>query len=157
MATTFKDKDGREWALALDVAAVEKLEARVEGFKIDGLLLSDGLFALFDAPLRFVRVLWVLCEGQAERHGVTPEQFGAALDWSALDVAGDAFTDALVLFTPRHRRAGAAAAVAEVREQRPETDRRTAERVRAIVRRELLSAPATSAPASSDSTPAPPG
>lgn len=157
MATTFLDREKREWALALDVATVEKLEARIEGFKIDGLLLSDGLFKLFDAPVRFVRVLWVLCDAQAERHGVTPEAFGAALDGPALDAAGDAFTDALVLFTPRHRRAGAAAAVAEVRAQQPETDRRTAERVRALVRRELLSAPAGSAAGSSDSTPAPPG
>lgn len=155
----FKDRLNREWVLALDVATIERLESRVPGFQLDGLLTGDasGLYALFEAPVKFVRLLWLLVEAQAARTGAEPEAFGAAMDGPALDRAAEAFTDALVDFSPRHRRAALKAMVAQVREMQPETDQRIDSAVRGLVVRELRSTLATSAAGSSDSTPAPPG
>ncbi|VTR92818.1 Uncharacterized protein OS=Isosphaera pallida (strain ATCC 43644 / DSM 9630 / IS1B) GN=Isop_2427 PE=4 SV=1 [Gemmata massiliana] len=101
----FKDLEGREWGVALHVRAVERVEERT-GVEI-GALLRDkfaGLFELFGSPARFVRVLWVLVEGQAEKLKVTPEQFGESLGGDALEAAYTAFVGALSDFFPSRLR-----------------------------------------------------
>lgn len=167
----FKDKAGRQWFLELDLPLIELLEARVEGFKVDELLGKDaiGLYALFDDAPRLVRVLWLMLESQAGKLGVVPEEFGRSLPRNVLDDAGDAFTDALVDFTPRHRRAGLRAVVAKVRQMQPEADKAMAAKVDRLVTARMAEAlasdptdeepatPATSAAAFSESIPAPPG
>lgn len=150
---TFKDKTGREWVLELDVPAIKRLESRVAGFKIDGLLTEAGVFALFEDAPRFVDALWVLVERQAADAGVGQEQFAEALPGHVLDAAGVAFVGALVAFTPSHRRRAVAALVAKI----PELVDRATDDAIARINAAALSTPATGAAGSSGSAPAPPG
>lgn len=104
MATTFKDTANREWSLSIDVFLLEQVENRT-GVKI-GQLLNNNAAALIDLlnePVKFVRVLWVLVEEQAEKAGVKPEQFGRALAGEALGEAANAFMEALAFFSPRRQ------------------------------------------------------
>jgi hypothetical protein len=102
---TFRDRHNREWVLDLDVYGVEQIHKRTE-VRIDQLIANKaaGLEELMSDPVKFVRVLWVLVEEQAERAGVTPEQFGRSLAGDSLEAAADAFLEALQLFSPRRLR-----------------------------------------------------
>ncbi|MDY3555303.1 hypothetical protein R5W24_004444 [Gemmata sp. JC717] len=101
----FRDKVGREWALAIDVIAMEAVHQRT-GVKIWDLLKNElaELRALQSNPVTLVRVLYVLCEGQATQLGVSPEQFGRALDGDALVAGHDALIEAYADFSPSRLR-----------------------------------------------------
>ncbi|HEY1191911.1 MAG TPA: hypothetical protein VGE74_30045 [Gemmata sp.] len=101
----FRDNVQREWSIVIDVVEMEKVHQRT-GVTIWH-LLKDGLAelrALQANPILFVRVLYVLCEGQAEKLGVTPEQFGRGLSGDALSDAYEAFLGAYADFSPSHLR-----------------------------------------------------
>lgn len=58
---------------------------------------ADYLRLANDTTL-YVRVLWLLCSAQADRRGVTPEQFGRSLAGNAIDRATAALIAASVPF-----------------------------------------------------------
>jgi hypothetical protein len=69
------------------------------------MFLGDGAPSLFGNLLLLVRVLWVLCEQQAEGRKVTPEEFGKALRGDSLEEAGQALMGDIADFFPSGRRA----------------------------------------------------
>ncbi|MFO7971921.1 MAG: hypothetical protein R6U40_09240, partial [Desulfobacterales bacterium] len=58
---------------------------------------------LADDPVLLVDVLYVLCEEQAQRDGVSDEDFGRGLRGDALDAAARAFLEALADFCPSRK------------------------------------------------------
>jgi hypothetical protein len=72
MGRTWFDSSGRQWFVALDAAAVRMVE-QTTGVN----LLSD--FAAVAHAEKFAQVMFVLCERQAERRKMTPEEFALAL------------------------------------------------------------------------------
>lgn len=104
----FTDREGRQWPVSINVTAIKRCRALVD---VDiHALLNDGfqgLAALLADPCKLVDVIFVLCQGEAEKRGVTDEDFGAALAGDALMAATDAFLAELADFFPDPReRAG---------------------------------------------------
>jgi len=99
----FKDKAGREWRLALNVATVRSLRHELG---VD--LLSDDQGAIRDLagdPIALCEALWALIAGQAEEAGVSQLDFWEAMSDDSIDQATTAFLEALVDFFPTTRQA----------------------------------------------------
>lgn len=100
---SFKDTEGREWIVAVNVDAIKRVRTLVD---VDLLGAADGsLFRrLAGDPIVLVDVLFALCKPDADTRQVTDEQFGQAMGGDALDDATHALTAALVAFFPRSQR-----------------------------------------------------
>lgn len=98
----FTDAKGRNWFLSLTVGDQLHIQRETgvdvgKAFKsVDA--LSDMIFA---DPATLVKTLWVLCESQAEKANITPEQFGYGFDGATLEGATEALLEAIADFTPR--------------------------------------------------------
>lgn len=99
-SNTFVDLSGRTWMLEITAGALKRLREQV-GFDLATLVKQKlaALVDLLDDPERFVGALWVLCEQQAARFGLTPEQFPEGFGGSTLEAAGNAFVEAIALFS----------------------------------------------------------
>lgn len=104
----FTDANGRDWQVTLTVGLLRPL--RELGFGLDELKGTTVGGLAFAEPEKLVEVAWLLCEAQADKAGVTPEQFGAGFDGDTLDRFADAFMGAVLLFFPSLRRLGPALA-----------------------------------------------
>jgi hypothetical protein len=163
----FADRFNREWLVELDVAGFERVQKET-GVDLQAVVdelgalggRTEQIGALTRDPVRLVRVLWVLCERQAANKApaVAPEEFGRGFGGDAVEDASGALLDELVSFTPRRVRELLRAGLAQVKQER---DAATAKLLAAIeagaLRGDTPSTPATSAPVSSEPTPAPPG
>ncbi|HBJ34223.1 MAG TPA: hypothetical protein DDZ51_05545 [Planctomycetaceae bacterium] len=101
----FTDTENRRWNLSINVGTVKRVR---ELTNIDLLAILDRPQMLNDLagdPVRFVDVLFVIIKPQADSLDVSDEQFGEALDGSAIESATDAFLEALVDFFPGARKA----------------------------------------------------
>jgi hypothetical protein len=96
---TFTDADGREWTLRITLGRVPKL--REAGFDVDKLDDERAGFAALASPEPLGKVLWALCERQAEARTLTPEGFADGFDGPALFRAQDALMEAVADFTQR--------------------------------------------------------
>ncbi len=101
---SFKDKNGKEWHLALDAPMIRTIRKECEG--ID---LGDPQGKAYDRmvadPVLLVDVLWVLCREQASAAGVTDVQFGRALIGDTIEAATDAMLEVIADFFPPQSRA----------------------------------------------------
>lgn len=105
MSTSFKDTEGRDWHLSVTTWHLKAVRDRT-GVHL-GKLLDDGLRPfreLVGDPIAFVDVLYVLCQEQADKRGVTDQEFGRALGGDVLEAAGLAFEEAYLLFCPSRTR-----------------------------------------------------
>lgn len=106
MPRTFKDSAGREWLVEINPWTMQQVREKTD-FPLGKLL--DNKLALLktlmdDGGVLFFKVLYVLCEDQAKKIGVTNEHFGRSLDGDSLEGAFDAFWDAYADFSPSHLR-----------------------------------------------------
>lgn len=104
----FKDNAGRTWTLVIHVAAVKRVRALL-GLDLYSLVDDrfQGLAKLLADPVSLVDVLYVLARDEAEKLGISDEDFGAALAGDAIEAASTAFLEELVDFFPDPRvRAG---------------------------------------------------
>ena len=101
----FKDMEGREWMVNLNVTVLKRIRSDLDFDPLD----IDGGKALekmmFD-PVLLCNVLFLVCEKQAIDKGVTDEQFGESLGGDSIDDATKAYCEALADFTrnPRQRK-----------------------------------------------------
>jgi len=102
----FKDEQGRTWDLSagpvLNVASAKRVKdlRSVDLFK----LFSAEAERLFTDPALLVDVLFILCQRQADKAGVSDEQFGEGLVGDALERAANALMDAVADFFPQSKR-----------------------------------------------------
>lgn len=104
----FKDNAGRAWAIAVHVAAVKKVRGLL-GLDLYSLVDDrfQGLGKLLSDPVTLVDVLYVLCKDEADKLGVTDEDFGRAMAGDAIEHASAAFLEEFTDFFPDPRvRAG---------------------------------------------------
>lgn len=155
---TFKDNAGRTWTVAVNVAAVKRCRALV-GVDLYGLVDDGfaGLGKLLNDPVTLVDVLYVLCKDEADKQGITDEDFGRAMAGDALGAAADAFVEEFTDFFPDPRvRAGLKGVVEKGRAVAAlvlEESARRIERVDPASEARRLTASSGGAPASSASTP----
>ena len=107
----FKDRDGREWQVVLNVFQMKRVRAalgvdliNVIELDKDGQVRVDMIDKIANDPCLLVDILWVLVQDQARTLNVTDEQFGTALAGDAIENATKAFLDELVDFFPGARR-----------------------------------------------------
>lgn len=93
---------GRDWQLRLTAGALADVREDA-GVPLGELLAPDKAKDLAELVFghdaeRVVRVLWVLCEEQAQAAGVTDRQFGRLFDRDTLDAARQALAVAVTGF-----------------------------------------------------------
>lgn len=163
----FRDNSGRTWRVSLAVPDLKPL--RAIGVEVGKLLDANmkGLAALLDDPELLVAALFVLCSGQAEKAGVSEEDFGRAMGGDSLDHGSDAFVEALADFSRSQSRAVIRALAAKTKAVMGLVSQEALQELAKLDPTELTqlilrgasisSSSATSSPESSESTPAPGG
>ena len=105
---TFADHTGRVWTVTIHVTAVKRVRA-MAGVDLYGLVDEklEGIAKLLSDPCGLVDVLYVLCKDEADKLGVSDEDFGRSLGGDSLERASTAFLEELTDFFPDPRvRAG---------------------------------------------------
>ncbi len=159
MPATFRDGAGREWLVEIHAWGIKQVRQRT-GVNL-GTLHQNGfapLGELLGDVEKFVDVLYVLCAEQAEKRGVSDEQFGRSITGDAGEDAANAFMGAYELFCPADRRAVFRALIgknAEVKGAIVETALREIAAIDAAeaARKQISTIAASSSPASSAATP----
>lgn len=157
---TFRDNANREWAVEINTTAIKRVRGLID---LDLLSLIDdgfaGLGALLADPIRLVDTLYALCKPEADRLGISDEDFGRAMWGDAIGAGTDAFLAEFTDFFPDPRvRSALARMLASGRVIRDRVMERLGERIESLdldseARRLIGSSGA--APGSSDSTPGP--
>lgn len=103
---TFRDSAGRTWTVAINVATVKRVRARagVDLYALAG--KPDALGEFLSDPVAICDTLYVLCQDEAERAGVTDEAFGQALYGDAIHAATEALLEDLCDFFPNPAQRG---------------------------------------------------
>lgn len=157
---TFKDNAGRPWDVEINVAAVKRIRSLTGADLID---TAGVVPRLINDPVLLCDVIYAACKPQADARGVSDEDFGRAMAGDAIEHATEAMLDELVSFSrsPRDRAIlgrviKATNAAMERARDLVETRIDGGELDRAVDRAlaEFGSA-STTAPESSDATPAP--
>ena len=99
---TFRDNAGRTWAMSVDVAAIKRVRA-LAGFDLLSVMDGKAVDRLIADPVLLCDVLCAVCRPEAERLGVTDEDFGRAMAGDAIDHATQALLEELVSFCPNPR------------------------------------------------------
>lgn len=156
----FRDRNGKDWPVVIDVAAVKRVR-RLVGVDLYG-LIDDGLKPLgrlLADPVQLVDVLYVLCKDSADHASVSDEDFGRLFSGDTLGAASDAFVEEFTDFFPdAARRAAIGKVIGKARAVERLTTERLTTQVDAIDPASLadrLTGSSSASPASSESTPAP--
>lgn len=102
---TFHDSIGREWKIDINVSSYAKVKTECS-FDLLKLFAGgeSGVEDLLSNPPQLVAVLWTLCEQQAEKAAITPEQFGVGFAGDSLQDAAFALIEATIDFFPNARK-----------------------------------------------------
>lgn len=109
---SFVDKNGRSWAVVVNIAAVKRVRALCSGLNIlelisvdeNGKTDSSTLDKLSNDPVLLVDTLYAVCKPEADANNITDEQFGEAMNGDAIERATRAFLDEMVDFFPETKR-----------------------------------------------------
>lgn len=114
---SFKDANNREWTIRLDAPTVLRVRAatcdqpnckHLQGSGCTGVdladLSGDTQLRLHRDVVLLVNTIYLLCEPEAKKLGVTDEQFGAALVGDAILNATMAMDEAIAFFFPASKR-----------------------------------------------------
>ena len=109
---SFVDKEGRSWAVVVNIGAVKCVRALCAGLNIlelisvdeNGKTDSSTLDKLSNDPVLLVDTIYAVCKPEADKLGITDEQFGAAMNGDAIERATRAFLDEVVDFFPEAKR-----------------------------------------------------
>lgn len=127
----FRDCNGRDWAVIIDVAAVRSVRKLLA---VDLYSLVDdgmaGLAKLLGDPVMLVDVLYILCRDAAEKAGVSDEDFGRLFRGDSIAAAADAFLAEYTDFFPDAARR---AAIGKVLEKARAVDRLQIKRLTAAI------------------------
>lgn len=88
----FKDDKGREWTLVLNYHIASRIEDELE------IPLLSKLQEVDFSARHCVEMVWMLIEQQAEKKGVTPEDFGSSVVGETLEHLSDALLDCISFF-----------------------------------------------------------
>jgi hypothetical protein len=96
---TFRDSAGRTWPIEVHVTSVRRVRDMVG---VDLLSMGTGDHSLYaklaNDPVLLCNVLYVLCRDEANRLGVSDEEFGKGLAGQAIDDATSALLEELTGF-----------------------------------------------------------
>lgn len=109
---SFVDNSGRSWTLLININSVKKIRAFcnldiLELMVVDeknGTTNMGVLERLSSDPVLLVDVLYVVCKDEAEKRGVSEEDFGAALSGDCIESATRQLLEEIVDFFPEAKR-----------------------------------------------------
>lgn len=108
----FKDNNGKEWHVKVNPVSLSRVEDRLGvDFATDPEDDGGPIIRIATDCMFCFRVLWVLCESQANERSVSSEDFGDALVGDALGNAQRALCEAVSDFYPSAERRMAVAKV----------------------------------------------
>lgn len=157
---TFKDNAGRTWTVSVDVSAIRRVRTAL-GVNLTSADFAEVLQKILADPVLLCDVLYVVAKPEADRAGITDEEFGRAMAGDAIEVATQAFLEELANFTPNPRDRARVKRVLSAMWDLAEKARDLAEKtldqeIAKATAVDPTSGPTSSAsPASSGSTPAP--
>lgn len=99
---SFTDTAGRTWPMTITVTDLKRVR-QLTGIEL-GKLTLQGLAELVADPATFADMLYVLVKDDADRIGVSDEQFGRSLSGDGLQSAALAFWRAWADFCPSQTR-----------------------------------------------------
>ena len=104
----FTDSAGREWNIALNINAIRRIRDGVktrDGSTVDLLApqLAEVIRSLTLDTISLCDCVYLAVQPEAEKRGISSEQFGEALCGDAIADATQAFLGALTDFTPSPR------------------------------------------------------
>lgn len=99
----FTDASGRTWGVDITVDAIRRVRSMC-GIDLLHAVEGELIPKLVDDPVQLCDILAAVCEPQAKRDQITPEEFGRGLAGDAIDEACKALLQGLVDFFPRRRR-----------------------------------------------------
>lgn len=108
---TFRDNKRRVWTLEVNVAAIKRVRGLCK-VDLNSIVEVDSenrptarlLEQLSSDPVLLVDVLYAICKPDADKQGVTDEEFGEAMAGDAIEQATEALLDEIVDFFPSARR-----------------------------------------------------
>lgn len=101
---SFTDNKGRVWEIDINIAAARRVKSLV-GVNIVALYENkfERLAGLLSDPIAICDVIFAIVKPEADRQGVTDEQFGEAMAGDSIEQAAEAFYRAIVDFCPNPR------------------------------------------------------
>lgn len=101
---TFTDNKGRAWEVRLTLGLLTEVREQA-GVKLGEVLRTEQGLAdfVFGDVETLGKVLWVLCREQAERQGVTPEDFAHGFGGDTIEKAVEAVLGSVADFFPRSK------------------------------------------------------
>lgn len=161
---TFVTPDGITWMIRVDVCSIEEVRDRT-GLDLLSMIdpEKDTLRRLAD-PVTLTKVLWILCEEQAQGHkpeAIQERAFRRQLSGDLLDQAFEALRAEVLDFFPKDRRAMLKDYLAKVEalgekiltEAKTDIDAMDPEKMFAKLKASILGHSSGNSPASSESTP----
>lgn len=102
----FTDTKGRTWHLSFTLEDRRRIrrELGVDLAEIFGESNAETIGKIFDDYEMLANVLWLLCQGQAEKQQVDAEEFARGLGGDVFADAADALVEAVVDFFPNANR-----------------------------------------------------
>jgi hypothetical protein len=101
---TFKDADGREWAVEVTMRTVRSVREATDG-RVDLLAVFTPEFSqLLADPFVLAAVLYAVCRKRAEEKAIDADGFADGLRGDALDAASTALLEAVADFFPSRQR-----------------------------------------------------
>lgn len=101
---TFKDMNGREWNVAIDLNAARRVRD-ITKFHLLNPDVGGTVKALGSDIVLLVDVLYSICKPQADAQKISDEEFGRSVDGAQLESALEAIRDGVVDFFPQSREA----------------------------------------------------
>lgn len=95
----FKDTTGREWLVEVNVTTLKRVRSLCD-VDLLGTVTGNVLERLHSDPVLLVDVIYAICKPEADRLGVSDEDFGRAMAGDAIDHATKALLDSIVAFSP---------------------------------------------------------
>ena len=93
---TFTDIHGHAWTVAVTIGTVKRVKARLGIDMFD----TDSFMKQMQDFIMLCDLLYVICQDEAEKRGITDEQFGCSLAGQVLRDAREALMEAYMAFFP---------------------------------------------------------
>ena len=112
----FHDLKKQAWTVEIDIPTASKISAAT-GLNCYAMLTAESLKRIGDELHTLVDLIWLTCEAQAAKHGLTFEQFFAAdrMDAATIEAALDAILDEAADILPPQKKTNAKKLLAHYR------------------------------------------
>ena len=99
---SFKDNQGRQWSVEINVTAIKRVRG-LTGEDLMQVIEGTLIEKLIRDPVLLCDVVYALCKPEADSRSVSDEDFGKAMAGDAIEAATTAVLEELVDFCPSPR------------------------------------------------------